>query len=169
MVSGSALGLLGAFSPDSAFALTHGIRSFSLLELTPELKVVGKFPSCESDAVAITSSPYRIAIACSYDGVRRFDIVHGKKEGVWEVKRRKPLKPHHLGQMEAVAFRRMAGGVTAFVTPSRYLRSIAAAADVLEEFDFYDDLKLEEEVQHVPLAVVELKSASEELQQASGL
>jgi anti-anti-sigma factor len=44
---------------------------------------------------------------------------------------------------EAVEQRRRRGGVTAFITPSRYLRDIAAAAGVLERLDFYDSLELE--------------------------
>jgi anti-anti-sigma regulatory factor len=70
---------------------------------------------------------------------------------------------------EAVSYRRNAGGVTAFITPSRYLRSIAGAAGVHDDLDFYDDLKVEEEVQRVQLAVVELKSEPEDFRQASGL
>ena len=46
---------------------------------------------------------------------------------------------------EAVRFRREVGYLTAFVTPSRYLRDIAAAAGVLEQLDWYDALELEEE------------------------
>lgn len=44
---------------------------------------------------------------------------------------------------EAVAYRRSLGAVTAFITPSRYLREIAVAAGVDSEFDFYDALRLE--------------------------
>jgi anti-anti-sigma factor len=44
---------------------------------------------------------------------------------------------------DAVDHRRRRGGVTAFITPSRYLRDIAAAAGVLEALDFYDALALE--------------------------
>jgi anti-anti-sigma regulatory factor len=44
---------------------------------------------------------------------------------------------------EAVEYRRGRGGVTAFVTSSRYLRDIAAAAGVIEALDFYDDLELQ--------------------------
>jgi hypothetical protein len=33
--------------------------------------------------------------------------------------------------------------VTAFITPSRYLRDIASAAGVAERFDFYDEMQLE--------------------------
>src|SRR5262249_32960690 len=39
--------------------------------------------------------------------------------------------------------RRHRGGVTAFITPSRYLRDIAAAAGVLDKLDLYDALDLE--------------------------
>ena len=45
---------------------------------------------------------------------------------------------------EAVEHRRRRGGVTAFISPSRYLRDIAAAAGVLETLDMYDALDLEE-------------------------
>lgn len=44
---------------------------------------------------------------------------------------------------EAVEQRRRRGGVTAFITPSRYLRDIATAAGVLDRLDFYDALELE--------------------------
>ena len=70
---------------------------------------------------------------------------------------------------DAVEYRRMSGGVTAFITPSAYLRSIAAAAGAHDGLDFYDDLKVEEEVQKVQLAVVELEPKSEGLRRASGL
>jgi anti-anti-sigma regulatory factor len=45
---------------------------------------------------------------------------------------------------EAVQWRRDRGGLTVFVTPSRYLRDIAAAAGVHERLEFYDDLRMEE-------------------------
>ena len=44
---------------------------------------------------------------------------------------------------DAGEHRRTRGGVTAFITPSRYLRDIAVAAGVLERLDFYDALDLE--------------------------
>jgi anti-anti-sigma regulatory factor len=44
---------------------------------------------------------------------------------------------------DAVEHRRYRGGVTAFITPSRYLRDIAAAAGVLDKLDLYDALDLE--------------------------
>ena len=44
---------------------------------------------------------------------------------------------------EAVEHRRRRGGATAFITPNRYLRDIAAAAGVHDRFDFYDGLNLE--------------------------
>ena len=44
---------------------------------------------------------------------------------------------------EAVAHRAGRGGVTAFITPSRYLRDIASAAGVADRFDFYDEMQLE--------------------------
>ena len=44
---------------------------------------------------------------------------------------------------DAVEHRRHRGGVTAFITPSRYLRDIAAAAGVLDKLDVYDALDLE--------------------------
>lgn len=70
---------------------------------------------------------------------------------------------------DAARHRRAAGGVTAFITPSAYLRSIAAAAGVHEELDFYDDLSVEEEVQKVQLSVVELAPGAEGFRRASGL
>lgn len=45
---------------------------------------------------------------------------------------------------EAVRWRRARGGITAFVTPNRYLRDIAVAAGVHEDLEFYDDLRMEE-------------------------
>lgn len=60
---------------------------------------------------------------------------------------------------EAVEYRRKQGGATAFITGSRYLREIAAAAGVLDRLDFYDDVRLEggtgtvhEDAGGVPLA-----------------
>jgi anti-anti-sigma regulatory factor len=44
---------------------------------------------------------------------------------------------------DAVDHRRQRGGVTAFITPSRYLRDIATAAGVLDKLDVYDALDLE--------------------------
>ncbi len=70
---------------------------------------------------------------------------------------------------DAAQYRRASGGVTAFITPSAYLRSIAAAAGVQDDLDFYDDLQVEEEVKKVQLAVVELTPGSEDLLRASGL
>ncbi len=37
------------------------------------------------------------------------------------------------------------GGVTAFITPDRYLKDIAAAAGVADQMEFYDELHLEKE------------------------
>ncbi len=51
---------------------------------------------------------------------------------------------------EAVEYRASLGGVTAFVSPSRYLRDIATAAGVLEHFDFYDDVQLGVVAEPVP-------------------
>ena len=51
---------------------------------------------------------------------------------------------------EAVEYRESLGGVTAFISPSRYLREIATAAGVLEQFDFYDDLQLGVVAEPVP-------------------
>ena len=45
---------------------------------------------------------------------------------------------------DAVEYRRSLGGLTAFITPSPYLRDIASAAGVIDQFDFYDALRLEE-------------------------
>jgi anti-anti-sigma regulatory factor len=45
---------------------------------------------------------------------------------------------------EGVEYRRSCGGVTAFVSSSRYLRDIASVAGVLDRLDFYDDMCLEE-------------------------
>jgi anti-anti-sigma regulatory factor len=55
---------------------------------------------------------------------------------------------------EAVRYRNEAGCVTAFITPSRYLRDIAAAAGVLEDLDLYDELQLEEDTQDRPPGAV---------------
>ena len=51
---------------------------------------------------------------------------------------------------EAVEYRTSLGAVTAFVSPSRYLRDIAAAAGVLEQLDFYDDVQLGAVAEPVP-------------------
>lgn len=45
---------------------------------------------------------------------------------------------------DAVEYRRRLGGLTAFITPNRYLRDIATASGVMDQFDFYDALRLEE-------------------------
>ena len=45
---------------------------------------------------------------------------------------------------DAVDYRRTFGWLTAFIIPNRYLRDIAAAAGVLDRFDVYDALRLEE-------------------------
>lgn len=45
---------------------------------------------------------------------------------------------------EGVEYRRNRGGVTAFVSPSRYLRDIATVAGVHDRLDFYDDIRLED-------------------------
>lgn len=70
---------------------------------------------------------------------------------------------------EAVDYRRRTGCITVFVTPSRYLRSIAVAAGVQEHFDFYDDLRLEEEVQAVPWKAMSPAAGEGGLRHASGL
>jgi len=49
---------------------------------------------------------------------------------------------------EAVQWRRDRGGITVFITPSRYLRDIAAAAGVHDELEFFDDLRMEEGSTH---------------------
>lgn len=70
---------------------------------------------------------------------------------------------------EAVDYRRRSGCVTVFVTPSRYLRSIAVAAGVQEHFDFYDDLQLQDDVQAVPWKVVDSGTEARSIRHASGL
>jgi anti-anti-sigma regulatory factor len=45
---------------------------------------------------------------------------------------------------EAVRWRRERGGITVFVTPSRYLRDIAVVGGVHDDLEFFDDLQLEE-------------------------
>lgn len=68
---------------------------------------------------------------------------------------------------EAVDHRRNQGGITAFVSPSRYLRDIAAAADVLDSFDFYDDLQLGVVAEAIP-GLRETESETGTLRRASG-
>lgn len=51
---------------------------------------------------------------------------------------------------EAVEYRASLGAVTAFVSPSRYLRDIATAAEVLDQLDFYDDVQLGAVAEPVP-------------------
>jgi anti-anti-sigma regulatory factor len=70
---------------------------------------------------------------------------------------------------EAVDYRRSAGAVTAFIAPRGYLRDIAAAANVLDRLDLYDDLRLETEAETIPLKVVELVPQEAGLRRASGL
>ncbi len=62
---------------------------------------------------------------------------------------------------DAVDYRRRLGGVTAFISPSRYLHSIAVAAGVRDRLDIYDDLRIESEVETLPLRVVEPAEAAE--------
>ncbi len=68
---------------------------------------------------------------------------------------------------EAVETRRRLGGLTAFITPNQYLRDIAAAAGVLEQFDFYDALRLES-ADEPPEAVADDGSGLGPLFRASG-
>lgn len=70
---------------------------------------------------------------------------------------------------EAVEFRRRCGAATAFVLPRGYLRDVAAAANVLDRLDVYDDLRLEAEAETLPLKVVELVPRDAGLRRASGL
>ncbi len=70
---------------------------------------------------------------------------------------------------DAVEFRRRSGAVTAFITPSRYLRDIAVAAGVGDLLDFYDELRVESEVEAFPLMVVSAEPEVLEFKQASGL
>jgi len=51
---------------------------------------------------------------------------------------------------EAVHWRRERGGITVFVTSSRYLRDIAVVAGVHDELEFFDDLRMEEGSTHRP-------------------
>ena len=57
------------------------------------------------------------------------------------------------GLAEAVRFRRRYGASTAFITPDPYLRDIAHAVGVGEDFDFFDDLLLTEAPR--PFTVIE--------------
>jgi anti-anti-sigma regulatory factor len=66
---------------------------------------------------------------------------------------------------EAVEHRRHRGGVTAFITPSRYLRDIATAAGVLDKLDMYDALELEESMSP---ADVPMRSAQEATRRVLG-
>jgi anti-anti-sigma regulatory factor len=54
---------------------------------------------------------------------------------------------------DAVEVRRRAGGLTAFICPNPYLRHIAAVAGVLDRLDVYDGLRLDEQLEHEPIAV----------------
>ena len=69
---------------------------------------------------------------------------------------------------EAVEFRRKSGGLTAFISPSPYLRHIAAAAGVLESFDFYDALRVEERLENEPITVGRRSLEVWKLPRASG-
>jgi anti-anti-sigma regulatory factor len=68
---------------------------------------------------------------------------------------------------QAVERRQDLGGLTAFITPSVYLRDIAAAAGVLDALDFYDALSLEDEEEWVDPAVG-IPPVQQGLFQASG-
>ena len=70
---------------------------------------------------------------------------------------------------EAVKSRRRARATTAFITPSDYLRYIAGAAGVLEEMDFYDDLRLDEPELRLTIVGSSATSENEELRKATGL
>jgi len=67
---------------------------------------------------------------------------------------------------EAVDFRRRTGGVTAFITPSRYLRDIAVAAGAADRLDFYDELVVQNEVETYPLVLHEPVDEGTELRRA---
>ncbi len=67
---------------------------------------------------------------------------------------------------EAVDHRRRAGCATAFITPDRYLRDIAAAVGVADRLDFYDELRVESEVDTLPLVLTEPVGGVAELKRA---
>ena len=69
---------------------------------------------------------------------------------------------------EAVEYRNRLGGVTAFVSPSRYLRDIAAAAGVLDHLDFYDELHMGTVAEPIPHPREAIPVGDAELRRASG-
>jgi anti-anti-sigma regulatory factor len=68
--------------------------------------------------------------------------------------------------VEAVEYRRRTGGVTAFITPNRYLRDIAAAVGAADRLEFYDELRVENEVELFPLMVPGVTGEDAELRRA---